>query len=120
MKILVVDDEPVVAALIGESVRMQGHESLTAHDGTDAIQMIGSASPDAVFLDLEMPGLSGLELLRGIRQAWPELPIVVFAAGASADDLAAVRELGVIDIVEKPIALSHLTEALAQLKRQPS
>jgi CheY-like chemotaxis protein len=72
--------------------------------------------PDLVFLDLVMPGPSGVELLAEIRQRYPELAIVVVTGRAAPMDLAEVRRLGVTDIVEKPWALKRLDEALGRLE----
>lgn len=118
MKILIVDEDPVVAALIAESVRMQGHESLVAHDAQRALQLVESASPDAVFLDLEISAPNGIEVLKRIRQSRQTLPVIVFFGQASRETVAEARRLGVTDVVEKPIALARLSEALAQLKKR--
>lgn len=116
MKILVVDDEPVVAALLAESVRMQGHDVAVAHSGEVALTLIESAQPDAVFLDLEMPGSTGIEVLRRIRETHRMLPVIVFARGADRATVAELSRLGVTDVVEKPIALARLGTALGKLR----
>lgn len=116
MKILVVDDEPVVAALIAEALGMQGHDAVVAHDGQTALELIESAAPDAVFLDLVMPGLTGIEVLARIRQTHQTLPVIVFSGRATADMVVEVKRLGATDVLEKPIALARLGEALGRLK----
>ncbi|HLC40777.1 MAG TPA: response regulator [Methylomirabilota bacterium] len=118
MKILVVDDEPEVAEVIAESVRIQGHETVIAHDGQGALDILGTFSPDAVFLDLVMPGLTGLDVLQQIRQRYQELPVIIISGRATAAQVAEAKRLGVTDVVEKPFALKHLSEALSDLDQQ--
>lgn len=117
MKILVVDDEPVVAEVIAESIRGQGHDAVVAHNGQTALELIESALPDAVFLDLVMPGLSGVEVLARIRQRHPALPVIVFSGRATPEMVAEVERLGVTEVLEKPLALARLGDALGQLEK---
>jgi DNA-binding response OmpR family regulator len=116
MRILIVDDERAVAQALADAVRLQGHVPTVAHSGREGLAALDAESPEAVFLDFVMPGLSGIELLKQIRQRRPELPIVVVTGRAEPMDLAAVRRLGVTDIVEKPWALKQLDEALRSLE----
>ena len=118
MKILVAERDPIVAALIAESVRMQGHESLVAHDGQTASQLIESTSPDAVFLDLALPAPNGIEMLKLIRRSRRTLSVIVFSGPDSREMVAEAKRLGVTDVVEKPIVLARLGQALAQLKQR--
>lgn len=117
MKILVVDDEPVVAEVIAESIRVQGHETTVAYGGQEALELIASGAPDAVFLDLVMPGLSGVEVLARIRQTHSSLPVIVFSGRASPEMVAEVQRLGVTEVLEKPLALARLGEALGRVKK---
>ena len=116
MRILIVDDEPAVAALLAEALREGGHVCAVAGSGAEGLAAIQAQVPEAVFLDLVMPGLSGIDVLAKIREHHPELPIVVVTGRAEAPDLDQVRRLGVTDIVEKPWALRHLGEALESLR----
>jgi CheY-like chemotaxis protein len=115
MHIVIIDDEPVVAETLAEAVRGQGHTAAVGLSGSEGLALLAEKAPDAVFLDLVMPGLSGIELLREIRRANPELPIVVVTGWARQQDLDEVRRLGVTDIVEKPWALKYVDEALRTL-----
>jgi CheY-like chemotaxis protein len=77
--------------------------------------LLAERTPDAVFLDLVMPGLRGAELVREIRRCNPELPIVVVTGWAGPRAIDEVRSLGVTDIVEKPWALKYVDETLQRL-----
>ena len=118
MKILVVDDEPEVAEVIAESVRIQGHETVIAHNGEEALEILGTFTPDAVFLDIVMPGLNGIEVLERIRQTYQRLPVIIISGRATTAQVSEAKRLGVTDVVEKPFALKHLSEALTGLKGQ--
>jgi two-component system OmpR family response regulator len=115
MHIVIIEDEVAVAETLAEAVRGQGHTAAVRHSGSEGLALLAEHTPDAVFLDLVMPGLSGVELLRTIRQRNPELPVVVVTGWAGRRDLDEVRRLGVTDIVEKPWALKYVDEALKRL-----
>jgi DNA-binding response OmpR family regulator len=115
MRILIVEDEPAVADALADAVRLQGHDPAVARSGAEGLAAIAAESPEALFLDFVMPGLSGMDLLREIRRRHPALPIVVVTGRAKDLDVAEIRELGVTDIVEKPWALKVLDEALGSL-----
>lgn len=116
MKILIVDDEVEVRDLLADSVRQQGHEAIVAGSGEEGLALLAQHQPDAVFLDLVMPGVSGLEVLRQIRQRDRNLPVVVITGHASAKQIEAAKRLGVTDCIQKPFVLNQLDEALEHLK----
>jgi CheY-like chemotaxis protein len=116
MHIVIIDDETAVAETLAEAVRSQGHTAAIGRSASEGLALIAVQSPDAVFLDLVMPGLSGVELVREIRQRNPELPIVVVTGRARSQDLEEVRRLGVTEIVEKPWPLTYVDEALRSLE----
>ena len=108
MRILVVDDEVVVAGAIAESVRAHGHEAFVAHDWREAVNALGEVAPDAVFLDLVMPGASGIELLERIRRTHKTLPVIIVSGRATDAMLREARRLGIAGVLEKPFTLTHL------------
>ena len=115
MHVLIVDDEIPVATLLAEAVENQGHEVTVAHGGAEALALWKRRRPDAVFLDLRMPRMSGLDVLRAIRNADTDLEVVIITGHASPKEREAAQRLGVTDVVEKPLCLSRLGEALAGL-----
>lgn len=115
MHIVIIDDEVVVAETLAEAVRGQGHTVAVGCSGSEGLALLAERTPDAVFVDLVMPGLSGVDLVKEIRRDNPVLPIVVVTGWAEAWDLDEVRRLGVTDIVEKPWALKYMDEALKSL-----
>lgn len=113
MRILVIDDEAVVAGVIAEALRDDGNEVVVAHGGEDGLRAIEQSAPDAVFLDVLMPGMDGIEVLRRIRAKYPDLPVIILSGWASKSQLDEARRLRVTDVLEKPVALRTLSSALA-------
>jgi DNA-binding NtrC family response regulator len=115
MKILIVDDEPHVAELLAKSLAREGHAPTVAHSGDEALQLIGPAEPDALFLDISMPGMNGLDVLAEVKRRRPSLPVVVITGNATADEVDEVRRLGAVEVIEKPAPLTHYQLALERL-----
>ncbi|MGH7264493.1 MAG: response regulator [Candidatus Rokuibacteriota bacterium] len=114
--LLVVDDQPPVAGILASALEGEGHVVRTAESGEEALRLMEQALPDAVFLDIVMPGMDGIELLRRIRRLYGELPVVVLSGWATDEQLRIAVELSVADIVHKPDVLKNLPEALAQIE----
>ena len=120
MRILVVDDEPIVAGLIADGLRNEGYEEIViANSGAEGLQVIEQTPPDVVFLDITMPGMDGIEVLRRIRQKRPHLPVILLSGTVTPGQIEAARGLGVTDVLRKPAAFNHFSEALARV-RPPS
>jgi len=119
MRILIIDDEVDVAGLLARAVEEQGHETTLVYDGETALSRLKDLRPDAVFLDVRLPGLSGIEVLRKIRAVDPDLPVILITGHALTQELEEARRLNVTDIVEKLYVLSHLTEALGRFNAGP-
>ena len=117
MRILIVDDEIVVADLLAEAVKSQGHEATVVNDAQEGLRLLRAQGADAVFLDVYMPEMSGIDFLRMLRRTHPTLPVILITGQARPEDIEAARRLGVVDVVEKPSIIKHLSQALASLER---
>jgi DNA-binding NtrC family response regulator len=115
MNIMIVDDEPQVAEVLAKSLTRQGHRTTVAHSGEDALRMIGASPPDALFLDVSMPGMNGLDVLAEVRRTRPELAVVVITGHATPDEVEEVKRLGAVDVIPKPAALNHYHRAIEKL-----
>jgi len=120
MNILIVDDEPQVAEVLAKSLGRQGHRTTVVHSGEDALKIIGSATPDALFLDVSMPGINGLEVLAEVRRTKPQLAVVVITGHATPDEVEQVKKLGAVDVIPKPAALTHYHRAIERLHTKKS
>ena len=114
MRILVVEDDPSVAQVVADALRLEGHDVLVALDGVEGLRVLETSVVHGVFLDLVMPGLDGLTVLSRIRSSHPALPVVILSAHADTDETRRARQLGAVDIITKPTALRELTQALAR------
>ena len=116
MDILIVDDEAEVAAVLAKSLNRQGHTTTVVHSGEAALRHLEATSPDAMFLDVSMPGMNGLDVLTKVKQSRPSLAVVVITGHATLDQVEQVKRLGAVDVIEKPSALMHYHEAIARLQ----
>ena len=105
MRVLVVDDDATLRRTL--AVRADGHEVLLAADGRTALQVVDEDHPDLVVLDLGLPDLSGVEVLRRLRK-WSTLPVVVLSARDGSPDKVEALDLGADDYVTKPFGTDEL------------
>jgi DNA-binding NtrC family response regulator len=116
MKILIIDDEVLVTDLFARAVRKQGHEAIVATNYDEVLVVVQRERPDAIFLDVVMPGLNGLDVLREVRRRSPALPVVIVTGHASSREIEEARKLGVLDVLKKPYVLNALTPTLERLQ----
>lgn len=100
-KILIVDDEPNVVEKLQEELTRDGHETLAAYDGEEAISMAKTESPDLILLDCMLPKRDGFDVLRIIRQTMT-MPIIMLTAKSEEIDKVLGLELGADDYITKP------------------
>ena len=106
-RVLVVDDEPPIVRAVAANLRVRGYEVLTAASGDAALAAAEAHQPDCVVLDLGLPGIGGLEVLRRLR-TWTEVPVVVLTAIDSERDKVIALDLGADDYVTKPFGVAEL------------
>jgi two-component system, OmpR family, KDP operon response regulator KdpE len=106
-RVLVVDDEPPIVRAVAANLRARGFEALTAATGEAALAAVEAHQPDCVVLDLGLPGVSGLEVLRRLR-TWTDVPVVVLTAIDSERDKVTALDLGADDYVTKPFGIAEL------------
>ncbi len=106
-KVLVVDDEPTVREVVVGYLRRDGHEVAEAGDGHTALELLDSDPPDLVVLDMMLPGVNGLDILRRVR-AVSSIPVIMLTARAEESDRVAGLELGADDYVVKPFSPREL------------
>jgi two-component system, OmpR family, KDP operon response regulator KdpE len=116
-RIVCVDDDAALLRTLGTSLRARGYEVDLALDGERGLQLIAATKPDAVLLDLGLPGMSGLDVIRSLRH-WTALPIVVLSARDGELDKIAALDAGADDYVTKPFGMGELLARLrATLRR---
>ena len=116
MRILIVDDEESVAELLATVVRSEGDDALVALSGAEALRLLSSRTVDGVFLDIAMPDMDGLAVLKQIRERYPSVPVTILSAHANEEHEREALALGAVAVVRKPAELKALTEAVIRLK----
>ena len=117
-KILVVDDEPTLTDLLSMALRYEGCEVRTAGTGNGAVRAAKEFKPDAVILDVMLPDLDGLEVLRRIRGHAPHVPVLFLTARDAVEDRVAGLTAGGDDYVTKPFSLEEVVARLRALLRR--
>ncbi|MFC1706683.1 response regulator [Planctomycetota bacterium] len=118
--VLVVDDEPDIRELVRYNLERDGFHVLEAKDGESACAVVRQHAPDALVLDLMLPGMSGLDVLRALRREreTAHLPVIVLTAKGSEDERILGLELGADDYVVKPFSPRELVTRVKTLLRR--
>ena len=116
-RVLVVDDEPQIRRALATNLRARGYDVDLAASGEEALVLAAERHPDVVILDLGLPGIDGIEVVRGLR-GWTSVPIVVLSVREDEVDKVAALDAGADDYVTKPFGMNELLARLrAALRR---
>ena len=119
--VLLVDDDAAIRRSVAEGLELEGFEVVPASGGRAALAAVETVSPAIVVLDLAMPDLDGLEVLRRLREAGDDVPVCILSARDEVDDRVRGLEAGADDYVVKPFALEEVAARLhALLRRRPA
>jgi DNA-binding response OmpR family regulator len=122
-KILVVDDEPHIVEFLAMSLRQQQMDSIAAFDGQEALQSARSEAPDLILLDSMLPGISGIETCRRLKQdpATARIPVIFLTAKSEESDKVLGLSIGADDYITKPFGIRELFARIeAVLRRNPA
>jgi two-component system, OmpR family, response regulator MprA len=117
-RVLVVDDEPAVRRALERALTLDNYTVELAADGQEALDALAASPPDAVVLDIAMPGVDGLEVARRMRRAGDRTPILMLTARDAIDDRVSGLDVGADDYLVKPFALRELQARLRALLRR--
>ena len=115
IKILIVDDEEEIREFLTTFLKEQGYETLAAKEGIEALEKIQKENPNLILLDLNIPNLSGFEILDKIKRKEIKIPVLIFSGIASANDRQRIMALGASGYLNKPIQLDILLEEIKRL-----
>jgi two-component system, OmpR family, response regulator len=118
INVLVVDDEAVLAEMVSMALRYEGWDIATAGDGSSALAAARAQRPDVVVLDVMLPDMSGLDVLRKLREQNPHLPVLLLTAKDAVEDRIAGLTAGGDDYVTKPFSLEEVVLRLRALLRR--
>ena len=117
MKILIADDDPQILRALRITLAARGYEVVTASDGREALRLAADAHPDIIVLDLGMPGLTGIQVIAGVR-GWSTVPILVVSGRSDSLDKVDALDAGADDYVTKPFAADELLARIRALARR--
>lgn len=116
-RVLIVEDDAALRRSLVLGLRARGYDVDETGNGEDALKIAGRTLPDIVLLDLGLPGISGIDVIRGIR-TWSSMPIVVLSARGAESDKVQALDLGANDYVTKPFGIEELLARLRVAERQ--
>ncbi|MET7401285.1 response regulator [Dactylosporangium sp. NPDC005572] len=117
VRVLIVDDEPQLLRALRINLQARQYEVVTAGDGTTALQAAAAEHPDVVVLDLGLPDLDGIEVLRTLR-AWTPVPVLVLSGRLGSSEKVAALDAGADDYVTKPFNIDELLARLRSIIRR--
>jgi DNA-binding NtrC family response regulator len=121
-RVLIVDDDRDISSLLSALMDQEGLTSMMAHDGETALGMVARARPDMMLVDVKMPGIDGMEVLKRVRETNPHLPVILITAYAEVPASVAAMRAGAFDYLAKPFDHSEVVRvvraALAEGERR--
>lgn len=117
LKVLLVDDEEDLVRTMAERMEMRDLGSDIALDGQQALSMLDDDIPDVMVLDLRMPGMDGMEVLRRVKDTYPQIAVIIMTGHGSDKDEEEARRLGAFDYLRKPVDMTQLVEVVRNAGR---
>ena len=118
MKVLLVDDEEEFVKALAERLKMRDLCSDTVLDGEEALSFVEDQEPDVMVLDLKMPGIDGMEVLRQVRKAYPKIQVIILTGHGTEKHEEEAKRLGAFDYLEKPVNLDVLVKKMKAAYRR--
>ena len=112
LRALFVDDEEELVSAVVERLDLRGVHAEGATTGADALRLLDEHSYDVVVMDVRMPGLGGLDVIRRIKETQPNLAVVLISGHGSREDLDEGRRLGAFDYLQKPVDIEDLVDII--------
>jgi len=117
-RVLIVDDEKNIVSSLKEILSDEGYEVAVAEDGLNALEMIQADPPDVVLLDIWLPGMDGIEVLKSVKMYQPEVEVLIMSGHGTIDTAVQATKLGAYDFIEKPFSLDKVTQSVGNVFRQ--
>ncbi len=117
-KILIIEDEPNIRELVRYNLKTNGYEAIEAEDGYMGMSMVHKEKPDLILLDIMLPGKSGYDICRELREECNEIPIIMLTAKTEEIDKVLGLELGADDYISKPFGIRELMARIKAVLRR--
>jgi len=111
-KVLLVDDEREFVQTLSERLQMRDMGSVVAYDGKSALDLVHNDDPEVMIIDLKMPGIDGMQILKEVKQTRPEIEVIVLTGHGSEQDRTTCMEMGAFDYMQKPVDINVLIDIL--------
>ncbi|MFT4415360.1 response regulator [Fredinandcohnia humi] len=111
-KILIVDDQYGIRILLNEVFQKEGYKTFQAANGVQAIDIVQKHSPDLVLLDMKIPGMDGIEILKRLKKIDPGIRVIIMTAYGELDMIQEAKDLGAITHFAKPFDIDEIREAV--------
>jgi CheY-like chemotaxis protein len=113
-RVLLVDDERELVQTLSERLQLRDMGSAVAYDGESALKIVQDDEPEVMIIDLKMPGINGLEVLKKVKQIRPEIEVIILTGHGSPADEEQCRRLGAFGYLQKPVDIEKLSELIKQ------
>lgn len=117
IKVLLVDDEEEFVRTLSERIQLRDIGSKVVLDGEKAVESLEEEIPDVMVLDLKMPGMNGIEVLKKVKEAYPQVKVVMLTGHGSEKDEEEARKLGAFDYLQKPSGLERIIDSIKKAYR---
>ena len=117
-RVLIVDDEKNIVSSLRDILNDEGYDVSVADDGLGALKMIQADPPDLVLLDIWLPGMDGIEVLKTVKTYHPEIEVLIMSGHGTIDTAVQATKLGAFDFIEKPFSLDLLTETVENVFKE--
>lgn len=117
-RVLIVDDEKNIVSSLKDILTDEGYEVSVARDGLGALEMIQSNPPDLMLLDIWLPGMDGIEVLKTVKTYHPEIEVLIMSGHGTIDTAVQATKLGAFDFIEKPFSLDKLTQSVENVFKE--
>ena len=118
IKVLLVDDEEEFVKTLSERIQMRDLGSDVAYNGEQALKVVKDEVPDVMILDLKMPGIDGMEVLKRVKKAYPQVQVIMLTGHGSEKDEKEARKLGAFDYLQKPADIDTIVGTIRKASKK--
>ncbi len=117
-KILIVDDQYGIRILLNEVLQKEGYDTYQAANGLQALEIVQENVPDLILLDMKIPGMDGIEILKRVKALYPDMKVIIMTAYGELDMIQEAMDLGAMTHFAKPFDIVEIREAVQKYLSQ--